>query len=149
MAMLKVDAFRVAFDAAYAASLSDAEWAAVLDSPEWHIMAAENADLLAPVIARFPEKLAAQTQPLPVRPIPEGPFQVIGKPSPRLHGFGHVTGFGQYSEHMTQPAMLFMKTLLSPYPHARVKAVDTTKAEAFPGVAAILHRGNLPDLYKD
>ena len=27
----------------------------------------------------------------------EGPFQIVGKSAPRLHGFGHVTGFGQYS----------------------------------------------------
>ena len=57
--------------------------------------------------------------------------QIVGKPAPRLHGFGHVTGFGQYSEHMTQPGMVFMKSLLSPHPHARVKRVDTTKAEQF------------------
>jgi hypothetical protein len=150
MAVPRVDAFRVAFDLDYAAGLTDAEWDAVLASPEWHVMTAENADLLAPVVARFPDKMsvAAQAQTLPVRPIPEGPFQIIGKSAPRLHGFGHVTGFGQYSEHMTQPGMLFMKTLLSPYPHARIKSVDTSTAEAFPGVVAILHRGNLPDLYK-
>ena len=57
-----------------------------------------------------------------------------GKPAPRLHGFGHVTGAGQYSEHMTQPGMLFMKSLLSPHPHAKIKRIDTSKAEKFPGV---------------
>jgi CO/xanthine dehydrogenase Mo-binding subunit len=123
----------------------------VLASPEWHIMAAENADLLAPVVARFSDKmsLAAQAQTTPPRPIPEGPFQIIGKPAPRIHGFGHVTGAGQYSEHLSQPGMLFMKSLGSPHPHARIKRIDTSKAEAFPGVVAVLHRGNLPDLYKD
>src|ERR1700730_751369 len=151
MAIQRVDAFRVAFDLEYASNLSDADWAAVVASPEWHILTAENADLLAPVMARFSDKLAgfAQAQTLPPRPIPEGPFQIIGKPQPRIHGFGHATGFGQYSEHMTQPAMLFMKTLGSPHPHARIKQIDTTQAEAFPGVVAVLHRGNLPDLYKD
>src|SRR5216683_4325201 len=151
MAVQRVDAFRVAFDLEYAAGLNDSEWAAVLASPEWHILSAENADLLAPVVARFSDKLAvaAQAQTAPPRAIPDGPFQIVGKPAPRLHGFGHVTGFGQYSEHMTQPGMLFMKSLLSPYPHARVKAIDTSKAEAFAGVVAVLHRGNLPALYKD
>src|ERR1051326_8460074 len=150
MAVQRVDAFRVAFDLEYAARLSDAEWAAVLASPEWHILTAENADLLGPVMARFGDRLiAAQPLTQPVRPIPEGPFNVIGKPAPRLHGFGHVTGFGQYSEHMTQPGMLFIRTLGSPHPHARVTSIDTSKAEAFPGVVAVLHRGNLPDMYKD
>src|SRR6267143_722522 len=151
MAVQRVDAFRVAFDLEYAAGLSDAEWAAVLASPEWHIMTAENGDLMAPVLARFADRLsvATQAQTLPVRPILDGPFQIVGKPAPRLHGFGHVTGFGQYSEHMTQPGMLFMKSLLSPHPHAKIRRIDTSNAEAFAGVVAVLHRGNLPALYKD
>jgi xanthine dehydrogenase molybdenum-binding subunit len=148
---LRLDTFRTAFDLEYAATLTDAEWAAVIASPEWHILTAENSDLLAPVLAKFGDRLsvAAQAQTGAPRPIPEGPFQIIGKPAPRLHGFGHVTGFGQYSEHMTQPGMLFMKSLLSPHPHAKIRRIDTTKAEQFPGVVAILHRGNLPDIYKD
>src|SRR5712691_1759878 len=148
---LRVDTFRTAFDLEYAATLTEADWAAVVASPEWHILTAENSDLLAPVMSRFSDRmsLAAQAQTAPIRAIPDGPFQIIGKPAPRLHGFGHVTGFGQYSEHMTQPGMLFMKTLLSPYPHARIRKIDTSKAEKFPGVVAILHRGNLPDIYKD
>ena len=151
MATSRVDAFRVAFDLEYAATLSDADWAAVVATPEWHILMAENADMMAPVLARFSDKLSvyAQTQVSAPRPIPDGPFQIVGKPAPRLHGFGHVTGFGQYSEHMSQPGMLFMKSLLSPHPHARIKRIDTTKAEQFPGVVAVLHRGNLPDMYKD
>ena len=123
----------------------------LLPRPRWHILTAENADLAGAGPVALPDKMsvAAQRRRRLPRPIPEGPFHIIGKPAPRLHGFGHVTGFGQYSEHMTQPGMVFMKTLGSPHPHARIKRVDTTKAEAFPGVVSILHRGNLPDLYKD
>src|SRR5579864_2728780 len=122
MAVQRVDAHRVAVDLEYASSLTDADWAALMASPEWHILTAENADLLAPVMARFSDKLAAgtQAQTLPVRPIPEGPFAIVGKPAPRIHGFGHVTGFGQYSEHMSQTGMVFMRTLGSPHPHARI-----------------------------
>jgi xanthine dehydrogenase molybdopterin-binding subunit B len=151
MALNRVDSFRVAFDLEYAATLTEAEWAAVIASPEWHILLAENADMMAPVMARFADKMSiyAQTQVAPPRPIPDGPFQIVGKPAPRLHGFGHVTGFGQYSEHMSQPGMVFMKSLLSPHPHAKIKRIDTSKAEKFPGVIAVLHRGNLPDMYKD
>src|SRR5437868_11900225 len=119
MSPARVDAFRSAFDLEYAATLSDADWAAVVATPEWHVLTAENADLMAPVLNRFSDKLAvyAQAQVGAPRPIPDGPFQIVGKPAPRLHGFGHVTGFGQYSEHMSQPGMLFMKSLLSPHPH--------------------------------
>src|SRR5207244_8636158 len=44
---------------------------------------------------------------------------------------------------------LYTRTLRSPHPHARVKAVDVSKAEQFPGVHAVLHRGNLPAMYQD
>jgi len=128
MASQRVDALRVAVDPKYAASLSDAEWALVVASPEWHILTAEHGDLMAPVMSQFADRLVAAQPQAPVRPIPEGPFNVIGKPAPRLHGFGHVTGFGQYSEHMTQPGMVFMRTLGSPHPHARITSIDTSKA---------------------
>src|SRR5262249_34118286 len=45
--------------------------------------------------------------------------------------------------------MLYTRTLRSPYPHARVKGVDTSKAEKLSGVVAVLHRGNLPTEYQD
>src|SRR5215831_7912770 len=150
MVVRAVDAFRAAFDQKYAASLSAEEWAAVKHSAEWHVMVAENSDLLAPVMAAHPEYFSAAAQQTAApRPIPAGPFQIVGKPAPRLHGFGHVTGFGQYSEHMSQPGMLFMRTLGSTHPHARITSIDPSKAEALSGVAAVLHRGNLPDMYKD
>src|SRR6185503_12574391 len=122
---------------------------AVKQMADWHIFESENIDMLAPVMAAFPQHFQVPAQQSAPRPIPEGPFSIIGKPQPRLHGFGHVTGAGQYSEHMTQPGMVFMKTLGSPHPHAKILNVDTTRADAFPGVVAVLHRGNLPDMYKD
>jgi xanthine dehydrogenase molybdenum-binding subunit len=150
MVVRAVDAFRAAFDQKYAASLSAEEWAAVKQSAEWHIMVAENSDLLAPVMAAHAEHFSAAAQQTATpRPIPAGPFQIVGKPAPRLHGFGHVTGFGQYTEHMSQPGMVFMKSLLSPHPHARIRRIDSSKAEQLPGVVAVLHGGNLPDMYKD
>ena len=75
MAVERVDALRVAVDLDYASSLTDADWAVVIASPEWHIMTAENADLLAPVLARFSGKLSvfAQAQTLPPRVVPHIP----------------------------------------------------------------------------
>src|SRR5436305_12375221 len=95
MALQRVDAFRVAFDMEYASSLSDADWAAVIASPEWHILNAENSELLSPVMARFSDKLAVstQTQRLPVSPIPYRPFAEISQPSPRLPALRPLTGF--------------------------------------------------------
>src|SRR5262249_3458701 len=76
-------------------------------------------------------------------------FKVIGKPMPRVQGLGIVTNQGQYTENMRVAGMLFTRTLRSSYPHAKIKKVDTSKAEKVPGVRYILHRGNLPEEYKD
>ena len=43
---------------------------------------------------------------------------------------------------------LFMVTLRSPHPHARVRSIDSTDAEKFPGVPMVLHRFNLPREYQ-
>jgi len=57
-----------------------------------------------------------------------------------------VTGRARYAEDFRAAGMLFTKLLLSPMPHARVRSVDTSAAEAMPGVRAILRAGDLPDL---
>jgi len=55
-----------------------------------------------------------------------------------------VTGRAKYGEDFRVDGMLFAKLLQSPLPHARVKRVDTSKAEAMPGVRAILRADELP-----
>jgi CO/xanthine dehydrogenase Mo-binding subunit len=66
-----------------------------------------------------------------------------------VHGLGVVAGYGQYTEQMRMAGMLHTRTLRSPYPHAKIKSVDVSIAEKFPGVHAVLHRGNLPQEYLD
>ena len=55
-----------------------------------------------------------------------------------------VTGKSKYAEDFRAEGMLFAKLLLSPVPHARVRSVDTSAAEAMPGVRAILRSSELP-----
>jgi len=57
-----------------------------------------------------------------------------------------VTGRAKYAEDYRAHGMLFTKLLLSPMPHARVRAVDTRAAIRMPGVKAILTADDLPDL---
>jgi CO/xanthine dehydrogenase Mo-binding subunit len=57
-----------------------------------------------------------------------------------------VTGRARYAEDFRAEGMLFCKLLLSPRPHARVRALDTRAALALPGVKAILTADDLPDL---
>src|SRR5438876_4217430 len=149
--MARLEAVRVAQDAAYAASLSDADWYALSQDPDWQQLVAEQSEMLTNVMAAHGHKLpgaslAASTQnELP----PVGPFKIVGTDVARLQGLGVVTSLGQYTENMRMPGMLFMRTLRSRYPHAKIKSVDISKAEKLPGVRKILHRGNLPDVYKD
>jgi CO/xanthine dehydrogenase Mo-binding subunit len=55
-----------------------------------------------------------------------------------------VTGKAKYAEDFRADGMLFAKLLLSPMPHARVLRIDTSAAEALPGVKAILTVNDLP-----
>src|SRR5947209_5309359 len=57
-----------------------------------------------------------------------------------------VTGKAKYAEDFRAEGMLFCKLLLSPMPHARVTRIDTSAADAMPGVKAILTPKDLPAL---
>ena len=151
--MVKVDALRVVQDPAYAASLTDAHWRSLTMDPAWNELVGEYHEMVAPVLDLYAAELGL---PLPeeIRPdtapsVNTREFQVIGKRVPRLHGLGVVTSLGQYTENMRMPGMLHTRTLRSKHPHAKIKRVDTKKAEGLPGVVAVLHRGNLPPEYRD
>ncbi|MGH2796825.1 MAG: xanthine dehydrogenase family protein molybdopterin-binding subunit [Thermoleophilaceae bacterium] len=147
----QIDPIRVAQEPGYAASLSDHDWYELADDPAWQELVAEQSELVATVLDKYGRKLpggipvAGAATPTQLA----APFKVIGQPIARMQGLGIVTGSGFYTQNMTLPGMLFMRTLRSKYPHAKIKSVDVSKAESFPGVHAVLHRGNLPETYKD
>jgi CO/xanthine dehydrogenase Mo-binding subunit len=62
----------------------------------------------------------------------------------RIDGTQRVSGHARYTQDIYLPGMLFVRVLRSPYPRARVRRIDTKKAEALPGVRDILHRFNAP-----
>jgi len=62
----------------------------------------------------------------------------VGKPVDRQDGRGKVTGETKFFSDMALPNMLWAKVARSKYPHALIKTIDTSKAEALPGVAAVL-----------
>lgn len=65
-------------------------------------------------------------------------LSVIGKKVQRVEGFDKVTGDAQYIADIYLPGMLIGKVLRSPYPHARIRHIDTSKAEKLPGVRAVV-----------
>ena len=67
---------------------------------------------------------------------------VVGQPLNRLDGFEKVTGQARYAGDIRFPGMLYGKILHCPHPRARIVRIDTARAEALPGVKAILTREN-------
>lgn len=65
-------------------------------------------------------------------------FSVVGKPLPRVDGISKATGKAQYTDDIKLPGMLYGKILRSPYPHARIIHIDTSRAEKLSGVKAIV-----------
>lgn len=69
---------------------------------------------------------------------------IIGKSIPRVDARGKVTGETPYSGDLSMPGMLHMKMLFAGRPHARIKRVDTARAEAAPGVVAVFTAKDVP-----
>jgi carbon-monoxide dehydrogenase large subunit len=63
---------------------------------------------------------------------------VLGIPVTREDGPDKVSGSHLYSADVLLPGMIVGKVLRSPYPHARIVNIDTSRAERVPGVHAII-----------
>ncbi|HEX2698215.1 MAG TPA: molybdopterin cofactor-binding domain-containing protein, partial [Anaerolineales bacterium] len=68
----------------------------------------------------------------------------IGQSLPRVDARDKVTGEAKYSGDLSMRGMLFMKILFAERPHARVKSVKTSKAEAAPDVVAVYTAKDIP-----
>ncbi|MDZ4246937.1 MAG: molybdopterin cofactor-binding domain-containing protein, partial [Dehalococcoidia bacterium] len=66
------------------------------------------------------------------------PFSAIGKRVPRIEGIAKATGGAQFTEDIILPRMLCGKILRSPYPHALIHGIDTSRAEKLPGVKSVV-----------
>ncbi|MBV8904839.1 MAG: xanthine dehydrogenase family protein molybdopterin-binding subunit [Acidobacteriia bacterium] len=66
----------------------------------------------------------------------------VGHASPRIDALQRVTGAATYTGDRRLPGMLYARVLRSPHPHARIKRIDISKAQAIDGVKAILTREN-------
>lgn len=73
-------------------------------------------------------------------------LSVVGKRLPKIDAPDKATGRAIYTDDMILPNMLYGKLLLSPYAHAKIISIDTSKAEALTGVKAILTSKDVPDI---
>jgi xanthine dehydrogenase molybdenum-binding subunit len=68
---------------------------------------------------------------------------VVGQRVARVDALDKVTGRAQYTSDLKLPGMLYGAFLRSPHAHALIKRIDTSKAEAVPGVKAVLTQAKL------
>jgi xanthine dehydrogenase molybdenum-binding subunit len=71
-------------------------------------------------------------------------YAVIGTRPIRPDGADKVTGRAQYGADMRLPRLLYGKILRSPHAHARINAIDASRALAHPGVKAVVTAAELP-----
>jgi len=76
-------------------------------------------------------------------------FKVIGKSAPRLDAVEKVTGKAKFAADFKISGMLYAKVLGSPYPHARIVGIDTSKAESLAGVRAVVTSKDVPPVSLD
>jgi putative selenate reductase molybdopterin-binding subunit len=69
---------------------------------------------------------------------------VVGKPVPKVDAVKLAMGKPAFTMDIEMRGMLVAKVLRSPHAHARIRAIDASKARALPGVAAVLTWRDIP-----
>lgn len=75
----------------------------------------------------------------------ERSFEVVGTRPSRPDGIDKVTGRARFGADAYASGMLTGSVLRSPHAHARIKSIDTSKAEALPGVKAVVTSADFED----
>ena len=73
-------------------------------------------------------------------------LKVVGKGVPRLDAVEKVTGRAKFGSDFKMGGMLYAKVLRSPYPHAKILGIDTSKAESLPGVRTVIAPKDVPPI---
>ena len=69
---------------------------------------------------------------------------VVGAPVPQAEGPDKVSGRSIYAADVNLPGLLWGKILRSPYPHARIRRIDASRARQVPGVKAVITGQEIP-----
>ncbi len=72
-----------------------------------------------------------------------GALRVVGRSVPRADALDKVTGRARYVTDLELPGMAHARLLRSPYPHARIVRIDTSRAREIDGVLAVLTGADL------
>ena len=71
---------------------------------------------------------------------------IVGQPVGQIEGVAKVFGKAAYTADVALPGTLWCKMLRSPYPHARLRRIDVSRARSMPGVHAVITARDLPDV---
>lgn len=74
---------------------------------------------------------------------------LVGTRLPRIEGSAKVTGQLRYACDIYLPRMAHAKVLRSPYANAKILKIDTSKAEVYPGVVAVITAKDIPNLPRE
>jgi len=77
---------------------------------------------------------------------PNKNLKIIGTNPIKQDGLDKVTGRAKFGADAFLPGMLFGKILRSPHAHAIIKSIDTSAAEALPGVKSVVTRADFPEI---
>ena len=73
-------------------------------------------------------------------------YKYVGTRPVRPDGLDKVTGRARFAADLSLPGMLAGHVLRSPHAHARIVSIDTSSAEAMPGVKAVVTSADFPEL---
>ena len=73
-------------------------------------------------------------------------YRWVGKRTIRPDGLEKVTGRANFGADHSLPRMLVGLVLRSPHSHARIASIDTSRAEALPGVKAVVTSADFPEI---
>ncbi len=71
-------------------------------------------------------------------------YKYVGTRPVRHDGLDKVTGRARFAADLNLPGQLIAKVVRSPHPHARIVSIDTSAAEAVPGVKAVVTGDDFP-----
>lgn len=98
---------------------------------------------IAEAVRRWKEFEPGRTSPATEK---TGSLAVVGLGVPKKDAHDKVTGQARYTADLKRPGMLHGRVVTSTRPHARVVAIDVSKARALPGVKDIITRADVPDV---
>lgn len=93
------------------------------------------------------DNLQTRTRTIPaviVTPPQVAANKVVGKPEPKVDAVKLAAGKPVFTDDIEMPGLLHAALLTSPHAHARIRSIDTSAAEALPGVHAVLTYKNVP-----